>query len=198
MALNPAGQGFPTLEQIAANPILGPNREKPLTTLALDLSSSCVGWAVGVDATRKLERYGKFVFKGTAGIGEKLVSFEEYLSGLIANYWPEHLLVERPSTHGATAERHMELLGITRKVWFDATHSEIEKTWIIHPKTIKAAMKVERGANHTQNKIIMVNKINQLYSMNLKFDKGSKYKSDDDTADAIAVLTTFWRRTAKK
>lgn len=197
MAKNPAGQGFPTLEQIAANPILGANGEKPLTTLALDLSSSCVGFAVGIDQTQKVERMGKFVFKGTAGIGEKLLSFDEYLSGLIANYWPDVLLVERPSTHGKTAERHMELLGITRKVWYDATHSEIDPKWVIHPKTIKAAMKVPHGANHTQNKIIMVNKVNQLYRLNLKFDKHSKLKSDDDTADAIAVLTTYWRRGAK-
>jgi Holliday junction resolvasome RuvABC endonuclease subunit len=194
MSKNPAGSGFPSLEQIAGNPILGRKGEKPLTTLALDLSSACVGFAVGVDESRTLERMGKFVFRTTSGIGEKLLSFEEYLSGLIMNYWPEHLLIERPTTHGKTAERHMELLGIVRKVWFEATHSEIEPKWVIHPRTIKSVMKVERGANHTQNKIIMVNKVNQLYGLNLKFDKNSKTKSDDDTADAIAVLTTFWRQ----
>lgn len=197
MSKTPAGQGFPSIEQIAANPILGSHGQKPLTSLALDLSSSCVGFAVGIDETRSLERMGKFVFKTTAGIGEKLFTFEEYLSGLIVNYWPDRLLVERPSIHGKTAERHMELLGITRKVWFEATHSEIDPKWLIHPKTIKTAMKVPAGANHTQNKIIMVNKVNQLYGLSLKFDKNSKYKSDDDTADAIAVLTTHWRRTTK-
>ena len=194
---NPAGQGFPSLNEIAANPIYNAHGEKPLTSLALDLSSSCVGWAVGTDDDKVLHRYGKFVFRTTAGIGEKLMSFDEYLSGLISNYWPDRLLIERPSVHGKTAERHLELLGVARKVWFDATRSEIEPKWIIHPKTVKAAMKVPAGANHDQNKLIMVNKINQLYRTSFKFDKGSKYKSDDDTADAIAVLTTHWRRNSK-
>jgi Holliday junction resolvasome RuvABC endonuclease subunit len=191
-----AGTGYPTLAQLKANPIRGPKGETPLTDLALDLSSTCVGWAVSAD--RKLERYGKFVFRSTAGVGEKLTSFEKYLDGLIGTVWPERLLVERPSAQGNTAIRHLELLGIVRKVWFARSGMEIEKEHLIHPKSVKAAMRVARGANHDQNKIIMLNKVNSLYSLSLKWDRNSKIKSDDDIADAIAVLTTFWRRNSRK
>jgi hypothetical protein len=143
---------------------------------------------------RRLERFGKLVFVGGRGIGEKLVSFDDYLSTLIATFWPARLLVEKPFSRGATSERHNELLGIVRKVWYEKTGLELHPDWIIHPRTIKAQMKVRRGANHDQNKVIMLNKVNSLYSLNLKYDKKSKLKSDDDVADAIAVLTAFWRR----
>lgn len=196
MARQPAGAGFPTLAEIKGNPIRGPKGQTPLTELALDLSSSCVGWACG--ANQRLERHGKFVFKTTSGIGEKLVSFEEYLDGLIRTYLPSTLLVERPSAYGKTNERHTELLGITRKVWYERTTMEIDPTWIIAPMTIKKWMRVEPGNTHDQNKILMLNKVNSLYRLQLKWDKGSKYKSDDDIADAIAVLTTHWRRAGGK
>lgn len=196
--LAPAGLGFPSIEEIRANPIVARGKEKAvLTDLAFDLSSSAVGWAVG--ANRKLQRYGKLVFKTTAGPGEKLVYFEEYLDTLIQTYWPKALIVERPLSKKAnTTARHFELLGIVRKVWAEHTGGELLDNWIISPTTIKSLMQVQRGADHTQNKIIMVNKINQLYGLSLKFDKNSKYKTDDDTADAIAALTTFWRRNSRE
>lgn len=194
MAKSTAGQGFPSLAAIQANPLVGKKGKVPLPDLALDLSSSCVGWAIGVE--KKLERYGKLVFTSGRGIGEKLVSFEEYLGGLISTYWPSRLLIERPSTRGHTALRHMELLGIARKVWYERTRLEIDPDWIIHPRTVKSQLKVPPGANHAQNKLLMVNKINQLYSLRLKFDAHSKLKSDDDIADAIALMTAAWRRSA--
>lgn len=192
MAKNPTGQGFPSLNQIFANPIRGKKGQTPKIDLALDLSTTCVGWAVGAD--RNLERHGKFVFKTTAGGGEKLVAFEEYLRGLLDGYTPDRLLVEKPSAKGKTSERHNELMGIVRKVWFEKTGLELEADWIIHPRTIKTAMKVPRGNSYDANKIIMVNKINHLYGLSLRYDRNSKYKSDDDIADAIAVMTAHWRR----
>ena len=194
MSKAPAGRGFPDIGAIRGNPIVGKKGQQLLPDLALDLSSSCVGWACG--AHKKLERYGKFAFKTTAGTGEKLVSFEEYLEALITTFMPSRLLVEKPSTKGNTSIRHNELIGIVRKVWFEKTGLEIEDEWLIHPRTIKSLMKVPRGDNHDQNKVIMLNKINNLFSLNLKWDKNSKYKSDDDIADAIAVMEAFWRRSA--
>lgn len=197
----PAGQSFPPLPQIQANPILAPrskNARKYSTDLALDLSSSCVGWCVGVDR-KAPERWGKFVYKSTAGPGEKLVSFETFLAALLALFKPDRVLIERPSNKGKTRERHTEIMGIVRKVWFEATAGEILDSWIISPRTIKNAMQVERGQNHAQNKEIMVNKINALFShiLHLKYHPNSKLQSDDDIADAIAVLITAWRRGSK-
>lgn len=196
----PAGQGFPTLNEIRANPVVLPrtqSKRKVPIDLALDLSSSCVGWALGVD--RSLAKWGKFVFKSTAGTGEKLVSFEEFIAVLVETYKPDRLLIERPSNKGKTRERHTEIMGLVRKVWFEKTGLEVLEAWIQSPRTIKTVMKVERGQNHTQNKEIMVRKINSLYSniLHLRFHENSKLQSDDDIADAIAVLVTYWRRNSR-
>lgn len=197
----PAGQGFPNTQQIQANPLVLPQRKaktKVPIDLALDLSSSCVGWCIGVDR-KSLARWGKFVFKSTAGTGEKLVSFEEFLATLLAVFQPDRILIERPSNKGKTRERHTEIMGIVRKVWFEATGGEILDSWIVSPVTVKNAMQVERGRDHAQNKEIMVRKINSLYSslLHLKYHPNSKLQSDDDIADAIAVLLTVWRRGSK-
>jgi Holliday junction resolvasome RuvABC endonuclease subunit len=196
----PAGQGFPNTNEIRANPVVLPqtkSKRKVPIELALDLSSSCVGWALGVD--RSLAKWGKFVFKSTAGTGEKLDSFEEFLQVLLSVYKPERLLIERPSTKGKTRERHTEIMGIVRKVWFEHSGGELVESWIQSPRTIKNVMKVERGQNHKQNKEIMVRKINSLYSniLHLRFHENSKLQSDDDIADAIAVLVTYWRRNSR-
>lgn len=195
----PAGAGFPSIQEIRANPVVLPRtKKKPRVDLALDLSSSCVGWAVGVD--RSLARWGKFVFKSTAGTGEKLVSFEEFFATLLEVFQPDRLLIERPSSKGKTRERHTEIMGIIRKVWYEKTGKELLDSWLISPRTVKSVMQVQRGRNHAQNKEIMVKKINALFGsvLHLRFDPNSKYKSDDDIADAIAVLVTYWRRNAKK
>lgn len=190
----PAGRGFPDIAAIKANPIRGNKGQQKDPDFALDLSSSCIGWACGIRP--RLERFGKFVFKTTAGTGEKLVSFESYLEALLETYAPARLLVERPNPKGNTAVRHNELLGIVRKVWFEYSELEIEDEWLLAARTVKAQMKVRPGSNHDENKIIMLNKINGLYRLGLRWDKNSKIKSDDDIADAIAVLTAFWRRSA--
>lgn len=196
MATQPTGQSFPSLEQIKANPIPATRGKRPVIELALDLSTSCVGWAVGAD--RKLARYGKFVFKSTSGPGEKLCALEEWLITVLLTYMPERVLIEKVVTRrGNTTLRHAEVLGIVRKVWYEITATEIPDAWLVSSITVKNVMKVERGGNHEQNKRIMLNKVNQLYNLKLHFDPNSKYKSDDDSADAIAVLTTYWRKFAK-
>lgn len=188
----PSGQGFPSLKEVQGNPIRASKRKAVKVDLALDLSSSCVGWAAG--AGRKLERYGKFVFVEGRGIGEKLVGFEEYFEVLLQVLAPNRLFIERPHTKGATASRHNELLGIVRKVWYQFSETEVETGWIIAPRTIKSLLEVESGGNYDENKKIMVARINELYDLGLRWDRHSKYKSDDDVADAIAVLTASWRR----
>jgi len=188
----PAGQAFPSVEEIKANPVVGRKGEKLLTQLALDLSSSCVGWAVG--ANGKLGPKGKFVFKSTAGTGEKLVCFEAFLRTLIQTFFPSVLIIERPLSRRAnTTGRHFELLGIVKKLWSEMTGQELDEASIISPITIKRIMGVKAGRDHDHNKEIMVNRVNSLYGLGLRFDKGSKLKTDDDTADAIAALHTYWR-----
>lgn len=192
----PSGRGFPSIAEIQANPIVSKKKTPPVVELALDLSSSCVGWAVGAD--KKLVRYGKLVFKSTAGIGEKLVSFDEYLTTLLQVYQPTRVLIEQPlSRRAKVTARHYELVGTVRTLWYQHSGQELLDSWIISPITIKNTMKVVAGNDHEQNKIIMVNKVNALYRLNLRYDEHSKLVSEDDIADAIAVLTTYWRKNGR-
>ena len=63
----------------------------------------------------------------------------------------------------------------------------------LDPRTIKRALKVKKGKDHNGNKKIMVNRINSLYGLNLKYGKNKTKKyNDDDEADAIALLTAWW------
>lgn len=192
----PTATPIPSLAELQANPIvLKANKKKArgAVILALDLSSSCVGFAVGVGRRRHAQ--GKLVFKTTAEIGAKLGAFFAFLLALLALYKPERLVIEKPLTRrGATTARHNELLGVARLAWLEKTGEEILDSWIISSVTVKNVMGVERGGSHDENKKIMIRKINSLYGLSLKFDPNSKLKTDDDVADALAVLTTAWRR----
>lgn len=156
--------------------------------LAFDLSGSCIGWAVGIGGA--LINYGKYVFKTTAMPGEKLLAFAELLETLFTTYQPEILLAEKPLARGKTVN-HFEFLGVLRLAWRDYTGEELDKEHIISPRTVKTHLNVPRGRNHQHNKELMVKKINTLFRLNLVCAT-SKYKSDDDTADAIAVMVTYW------
>jgi hypothetical protein len=189
----PVGTAIPSLAQLAACPIVRKHKDPGAVVLALDLSSSCVGWAVGIG--RERHGQGKLVFRSTAETGAKLGAFFAFLLALLILFKPERLLIERPMMRrGATTTRHTELLGVARLAWLERTGGELLDTWIISAITVKNVMGVRHGRDHAENKKIMVQKINQLYGLNLKFDKNSKLKSDDDSADALAVWTTYVRR----
>lgn len=195
--LKPAAQAVPSEQEIAACPIPTKKGKEHSIDLALDLSTSCIGWAVGVD--RELFNWGKLVFKSTADIGEKLQAAAIFLRFLCDTYKPTRILVEKTlARRGDTTLRHAELAGVVRLVWRQYINDEILKSWFVPSKTVKTLLNVERGRNHDHNKEIMVNKINDLYNLHFHFDKNSKLKSDDDVADAIAVLTAFWRANARR
>lgn len=188
----PAAQCFPSIEELMASPIPQRGNEPPRVELALDLSSSCVGWAVGVN--KAPYRQGKIVFRTTAGVGEKLLAYGYLLISLLTLYKPERINIEEPlSRHGDTTRRHNELFGITRYIWRYVSEREIPKGWQIPARTVKKALNVRRGRNHDENKAIMVQKINALYGLGLKYDPRSKLETDDDIADAMALNETVWR-----
>lgn len=160
--------------------------------LALDISSSCTGWALGVD--RELLGFGKLVFKAGSEIGEKLLAFGDWADSMLDHATPHALYIEKPlSRRGNVTQRHAELVGVLRDRWRRYADQEILESWVIPATTVKRCMNVKRGISHADNKRIMVDKVNQLYGLHLEFNKGSKLKSEDDCADAIAVLTTKWR-----
>lgn len=194
----PASKAFPSLEEIKSNKIPQRVGESPSSVvLAFDISSTCVGWALDCDG--KPVTWGKLVFKTTATMGEKLVALEEFFVTLLNTYRPNVLLVEKVlSRKASTTSRHNQLFGIILKCWFQFSATELKESWIISPRTVKRVMRVRRGIDHDQNKEIMVNKINQILGIKLKYAKNSAYDSDDDTADAIAILITYRRLNSAK
>ena len=159
-------------------------------TLTFDISSSCVGWAVGLGGL--LVNYGKFVFKTTATLGEKIWAFSEFVDSLFATYKPVRVLLEEPLKR-AKVRVHFEFLGVLRLHHMLYMGEDIPKAHFISPTLVKTHMHVQRGQSHTDNKQIMVEKVNQVFGLNLKFHPNSSIHSDDDVADAIAVLVTWWR-----
>lgn len=187
------GIGFPSIAEINGFRLPKKAKKKQTVDLALDISSSCVGWAAGIKPDPL--KFGKFVFRSNADVGEKLLAFDEFLAVLFKSIQPDRLFVEKTlSRKGKTTERHLEILGIVRLVWREHSKQEILDSWLIPARTVKNILKVPRGQNHAENKLIMVNKMNDLYGLNLKYHKSSKYQSDDDVADALAVLSTAWRK----
>jgi Holliday junction resolvasome RuvABC endonuclease subunit len=193
--IQPTARAEPSFAEIEANPIVPANGRKHTgkVTLAFDLSSSCCGWAVGQDET--LERYGKFIFKSTAGTSEKLAAFAGLVDVLLATFQPNEVILENPlSGRAKVTARHFELVGILRATVYARLGYEIEQEHFISPKTVKKWMEVPSGTDHNNNKLIMVNKINDLFGLQLKYDPNSKIHTDDDTADAIAALVAWYRR----
>ena len=197
----PVATAVPSEKEIEASAIPKTHGNKNRIVLGLDISSSCIGWGLACDGELPAGRrhlppitYGKYIFKTTAKIGEKLVAFEGFLNTLLDTYAPVVLAYEKPlSARNINNARSIELVGILKKVWREWSGTEIKKAWILTPKTIKNRLKVKRGRNHDRNKEIMVNKINHLFGLNLKYHPNSKYESDDDVADAIAVVVAYLR-----
>lgn len=178
--------------KLPASPIPERVGRKAAVDLGLDMSSTCIGWAVGVD--RELTAWGKFIFTKGAPIGEKLQAFDAWFDGLLELYQPTRVLCEKPlARRGNVTMRHNELFGVARLALRRRFQMEILDSWFISSITVKRVMNVRRGASHAENKQIMVDAINRLYGLGLRYHRSNKQISDDDAADAIAVLTTYWR-----
>lgn len=185
------GTPIPSVAEIESYKLPRRRGKRQTVDLALDMSTSCVGWVVGVN--HKPIHHGKFILKKDAGIGHKLAAFDEFLASLLVAFTPDRLAVEKPvKRRGNTTERHMELMGIVRKTWVQYMGEELMESWIIPPTTVKRVLQVQPGANHEANKQIMVERINDLFDLGLKYHKSNKKISDDDIADAYAVLVTLW------
>lgn len=195
----PAGRGFPTVQEIASNPnpvriVAGVKPRKPAkVVLALDLSTSCIGWAVGQEP--RIVNYGKFVFTTDRDFGERMVAFKEYLLGILDTYKPERVLVEKPiSRHGKTTALHNQLLGIVRLIAIEYLNFEIEDHHLVSARTVKSVLEVKAGDDHNHNKRIMVEYVNKSLGLRLQYHENSKLQTDDDIADAIAILLHLWKR----
>jgi Holliday junction resolvasome RuvABC endonuclease subunit len=181
----------PSMDEIRGKPVVARGNAAPVVEIGLDLSSSAIGWAVSVD--QLLYNHGKLVFRRTDGMGAKVRDAYEFFWDLFRFYKPTRICLEKPvMRHGSSTARHNEMLAVVRLAAISAGAGEIADEAMIPPQTIKRCLKVPKGDSHEENKRNMLELVNQRLGLRLKFHKGSKLESDDDIADAIAVLMTLW------
>lgn len=182
----PTLRAVPTLEAIKAHTHPARVNQRESVTLAFDLSSSCIGWAVGT--TSEVIAYGKFIFADRV-MGAKLDALIPALLVLFETFKPKRVAAERPMAHrGPTTALHNQILGIVRLVAYQHSKLDILDVNLLSPRAIKKRLGVVKGRNHDHNKVIMVEYVNKVLGLNLKFHPNSKLQSQDDVADALAVL----------
>lgn len=169
-----------------------------MRTLALDLSSTCVGYAVFENLD--LYKYGKFLQKGKDH-GEKFSHFAPWLLAIYELFQPDNVLVELP--HGGNRGRAFEVLtqyvAVVLLTHFQFFQKELPDSHRLYPTTIKAQLKVVSAKDHDKNKAIMVERINGMFDLALYYSpyEKSKLKNDDDIADAIALGVAWLLRTGQ-
>lgn len=177
----------------------GAKRRRPTSTIAvpssilgLDISSACVGWAYFQDGTPIA--YGKYVPTGEHH-GEKLSHFREWLTEQLKGYQPDALLIEAPF-----AGRRRFAFGVLMMYCGVALQSHFEYFGVEQPPEhrvpahlIKKLLRARKTSSYEQRKKNMVLAMNQRYGLSLRFKANDRTKkvSDDDTADALALVTAF-------
>lgn len=167
----------------------------PVVTLGLDISSVCVGFAVFHDSD--LHTYGKFFQVGKSH-GERLMNFAAWLEATFTSLNPDHVVIEMP--HGGGRGKAFKILtqysAMVFMVHFKVFKRELLDSHCMYPISVKKQVGVQTTTDHDQNKAVMVDKINQLFGLSLHFNADDKRKksTDDDIADAIALVVAWLRR----
>lgn len=174
--------------------------------MALDISGAATGWAFGVD--RNLKGYGKFISNLKAGKGERLYDFALWIGELLETHQPEIVLIERPflGRNSHVLANLSKFIAVAELRAFQHLGLTVEDEWFLDPKKIKNLLNVKKpkGSKTTQqrydsNKKLMVQHINKLYGLRLKYTKNkSKKHNDDDIADAIGIWAAWWKLQEKK
>jgi Holliday junction resolvasome RuvABC endonuclease subunit len=156
--------------------------------LALDVSSTCCGFAVFDHGC--VSEYGKYVLHG-GDHGERLWHFRAFLRGLFIQMKPDQVVVEQPYP-GRRAHTYAILMIFVHAVMdehFGYAGRAIADANLVPSHTVKRVLGVDRGADHEDNKEIMVRDINRRHELKLRYKARDKSKavSDDDIADAIAL-----------
>lgn len=167
--------------------------------LALDIAGRATGWAVGQGRT--LLGYGKHVSNLRHGRAQRLSEFGAWLSILLVREKPDLVLIEKPylGRNSNVLANLSKYIAVAEVEIFRALGENVDEDWFLDPRSVKKGLKLRRPTSkqsarlkHEENKVLMVNKINELYGLKLVYDANSKIKSDDDCADAIALLHFWW------
>lgn len=161
--------------------------------LAIDSSSTCVGFAV-FDG-QMLVAYGKYVQQGDDH-GEKLSNFRAWLLEQYVKYAPDQVVYEAPFSGRRRFTFGILSFYVSTIIESHFTHfgTELHKENKVAAHMVKRLNAMPKGASHESNKKAAVLLANKLYSLGLKFKSGDKGKkiSDDDIADSI-LLGRAWR-----
>lgn len=171
----------------------------PKIILGFDISSVCVGFALFHE--RELRAHGKLILEGDYA-GEKLIDFYNKAQTLLEVHNPDLVIVEKPfrgqgrafevlvQYHAALKMAIHKVLGRPLLPDHGLTPRQVKKV-IAEERPVKRTTKRKSSPNtYENNKKDMVQRINQLYGLRLRYKENDikKTTSDDDTADAIAVV----------
>ena len=168
--------------------------------LALDVSGSATGWALGED--KQLMNWGKYISNVRHKRGRRLAHFADWLKELFLEHEPDIILIEKPflGRNSNVLANLSKFIAIVELQAYTVLELSLEADWFVDPKVVKKLLRVKKSAHkknakakHDDNKKIMVTRINKLYGMTLRYGKGkSKKHNDDDIADGIALLHAWW------
>ena len=163
--------------------------------LSLDISSVCVGFAVHEGG--KLMHFGKHIQAGKHH-GARLASFRAWLHEMYRKFEPHQVVLEAPyaGRKRFTFGVLMMYVAVVLQTHYEWRQEEMPDENRVQSSVVKRILRVKRGKTHEERKKLMVQLINTLYKLNLRFKADDKTKkvSDDDTADAIALGRAFLLR----
>lgn len=159
----------------------------PARVLALDPSSVCCGWALFVAG--ELSQYGQFRQIGREH-GERLLNFHAWLIELMHELAPTTVTFEAPfqGRHRNAFGVLSMYKGVILAAHFDVMGVELLECNRIPAHIVKRVMALPKGT-HEENKRAAVEAINRRHHLTLRYSYNDtkKSRSQDDTADAIAV-----------
>jgi len=175
--------------------------------LAFDVAGEATGWSYAEGRT--LKAYGKHISNIRKPKGERLYAFYVYIGSLLEKYTPDIILVERPyiGRNSGVLTNLSKFIAMIDLQAYSVLKIEIKPEWYIHSRAVKRIMDLKKlkGNNHTtrdkynHNKREMVRKVNKQFGLKLKFNANvSKRYNDDDIADSIGLLVTWWKMQGDK
>lgn len=159
-------------------------------TLGLDVSSKCVGWAVFDDAT--LVKCGKYRVLG-ASHDQRLSQFEYWLGEMLLTWAPDQLVYEQPFLAPRRRNAFQVLMLYVAAVLiahYRWAGVELPAENRVAAAEVKRRIRFPKTTSYDNRKQLMVRRVNQAFGLKLRYKEGDTTKrvSDDDTADAVAVV----------
>lgn len=162
--------------------------------IGLDTSTTCVGYAVFKLSAknRTLVKYGKIVVPKELGYLQKCEHIISKIENVISAVEVSSavVVIEQPNSfrNGETTRMLSGLYQIVRYMLYIRFGLEAIEA---NTKSVKKTV----CGNGNAKKPEVVETINKLFGLKLKFHKSNKDKTDDDTSDAIAVAEFYIRTT---